>query len=105
MSTQYLGDKPNEGAIRIVTSLNGEHGDIIVSQHTIGFDNEIIKKSDVGHEHNYKDSAITGGSASSWWERSPKSSNTGSFGRVSNSGNAASVGASTSYGVAFGFCV
>ena len=65
MSTQYLGDKPNEGAIRIVTSLNGEHGDIIVSQHTLGFDNEIIKKSDVGHEHNYADSAITGGSATS----------------------------------------
>lgn len=59
MSTQYLGDKPNEGAIRIVTSLNGENGDIIVNQQTLGFDKEIIKKSDIGHEHNYADSAIS----------------------------------------------
>ena len=58
MSTQYLGDKPNEEAIRIVTSLNGEHRDVIVNKHTIGFDNEIVKKSDVGHEHSYTDSAI-----------------------------------------------
>ena len=58
MSTQYLGDKPNEGAIRIVTSLNGEHGDIIVSQHTLGFDNEIIKKSDVGHEQRHAAAVI-----------------------------------------------
>ena len=43
MSTQYLGDKPNEGAIRIVTSLNGKNRDIIVNQQTLGFDKEIIK--------------------------------------------------------------
>ena len=65
MSTQYLGDKPNEGAIRIVTSLNGKNGDIIVNQQTLGFDKEIINKSDVGHEHNYADSATAGGSATS----------------------------------------
>ena len=59
VSTQYLGDKPNEGAIRIVTFLNGEHGDVIVNKKTLGFDKEIIKKSDVGHEHNYADSAIS----------------------------------------------
>ena len=59
MSTQYLGDKPNEGAIRIVTSLNGKNGDIIVNQQILGFDKEIINKSDVGHEHNYADSAIS----------------------------------------------
>ena len=65
MSTQYLGDKPNEGAIRSVTSLNGENGEIIVNQQTLGFDKEIIKKSDVGHEHNYADSDTAGGSATS----------------------------------------
>ena len=59
MSTQYLGDKLNEGAIRIVTSLNGKNGDIIVNQQTLGFDKEIINKSDVGHEHSYVDSAIS----------------------------------------------
>ena len=65
MSTQYLGDKPNEGAIRIVTSLNGENGDIVVNQQTLGFDKEIIKKSDVGHTHNYAGSTTIGGSATS----------------------------------------
>ena len=44
------------------------------------------------------------GSASSWWERSPKSANTGSFGNVRN-GDASSLSAHSGSGVAFGFCV
>lgn len=118
MSTQYL-----DTTSRIVTSLNGEHGDVIINQQTLGFDKEIINKSDVGHEHNYADSATIGGSATSaekltgnskvknksgsadsWWERSPKSSNTGSFSRVS-SGVAGSTSAASVISVAFGFCV
>lgn len=49
----------------VVTSVNGEAGDIIISKKTLGFDKEIIKKSDVGHEHSYADSDTAGGSATS----------------------------------------
>lgn len=45
------------------------------------------------------------GSASSWWERSPKSANTGSFGRVSSGGVAGSTSSTSNISVAFGFCV
>lgn len=44
------------------------------------------------------------GSAVSWWERSPYSSNTAGFCYVNRSGNANWNYASGSYGVAFGFC-
>lgn len=47
-----------KGAIRIITSLNDENGDIIVNQQTFGFDNEIIKKSDVGHEQRHAAAVI-----------------------------------------------
>lgn len=65
MSTQYLGDKPNEEVLRIVTSLNGKHGDTTINKKILGFDDEIIKKADVGHEHKYAGSATAGGSATS----------------------------------------
>ena len=46
------------------------------------------------------------GSASDWWERSPRSGNTASFCYVNNSGgNADYGGASGSRGVSFAFCV
>ena len=45
------------------------------------------------------------GSANGWWERSPDSGSTDSFCSVGSSGNASNNGASTSYGVSFGFCV
>ena len=45
------------------------------------------------------------GSARNWWERSPLSGGNRGFCRVTNGGNAASDGAKTTYGVAFGFCV
>lgn len=45
------------------------------------------------------------GSAGNWWERSPRSGNTNYFCCVSTSGGADSYGASSSYGVSFGFCV
>lgn len=45
------------------------------------------------------------GSAYYWWERSPRSGTSSGFCRVSSSGNATNAGASSSYGVAFGFCV
>lgn len=45
------------------------------------------------------------GSAFSWWERSPRASNTASFCYVISNGNADSSYASYSRGVAFGFCV
>lgn len=44
------------------------------------------------------------GSAYSWWERSPYSSNSTYFCLVSSNGNAHANNASNSYGVAFGFC-
>ena len=44
------------------------------------------------------------GSASSWWERSPRSSASTFFCRVNSSGNASANTASDSNGVAFGFC-
>ena len=44
------------------------------------------------------------GSASSWWERSPYSSNSASFCFVRSGGNANASYASNSNGVAFGFC-
>lgn len=44
------------------------------------------------------------GSAYSWWERSPFSSNSASFCSVHSSGSAAAANASGSFGVAFGFC-
>lgn len=44
------------------------------------------------------------GRAHRWWERSPNSSNTTYFCRVTSNGTADANGASYSYGVAFGFC-
>ena len=44
------------------------------------------------------------GSAYTWWERSPYSSDSTSFCRVYSSGDASANCASYSYGVAFGFC-
>lgn len=44
------------------------------------------------------------GSAYSWWERSPYSSNSAFFCFVGSNGSAGANYASTSYGVAFGFC-
>ena len=44
------------------------------------------------------------GSASNWWERSPYSSGSTIFCVVDSSGDAIATHASTSYGVAFGFC-
>lgn len=46
-----------------------------------------------------------GGSAGSWWERSPRSGTSISFCRVGSSGGANDYGAGNSSGVAFGFCV
>ena len=46
-----------------------------------------------------------GGSANYWWERSPASGSSDSFCIVFGLGNAGTRSASTSYGVAFGFCV
>ena len=46
-----------------------------------------------------------GGSAHSWWERSPRSGNSSFFCFVYSSGNAVANNASNSRGVAFGFCV
>jgi hypothetical protein len=43
------------------------------------------------------------GSANSWWERSPYASNATSFCFVYSVGSA--IGASTAYGVCFGFCI
>lgn len=45
------------------------------------------------------------GSADAWWGRSPRSGNTTNFCFVTTYGDAAGNGASTSYGVSFGFCV
>ena len=45
------------------------------------------------------------GSAYSWWERSPTSGDSNLFCFVNSNGNANYGSASTSYGVAFGFCV
>ena len=44
------------------------------------------------------------GSATNWWERSPRGSNYARFCIVSGHGSADSSNASGSYGVAFGFC-
>lgn len=44
------------------------------------------------------------GSAYTWWERSPLSSNSTAFCDVVSSGGAGASNASNSYGVAFGFC-
>lgn len=46
-----------------------------------------------------------GGSASPWWERSPRSDNSVFFCRVYSVGSANSIGATGMFGVAFGFCV
>ena len=44
------------------------------------------------------------GSANYWWERSPRGSNSTYFCYVSSNGNASYTGASSAFGVAFGFC-
>ena len=44
------------------------------------------------------------GSASNWWERSPRTSNSANFCYVGSGGSAGGGNASTSRGVAFGFC-
>lgn len=46
-----------------------------------------------------------GGSANSWWKRSPASGSSNYFCLVTSSGNAGSNYADSSRGVAFGFCV
>ena len=46
-----------------------------------------------------------GGSAYSWWERSPYSGYSNFFCRVYSNGNANYYYANFSHGVAFGFCV
>jgi hypothetical protein len=46
-----------------------------------------------------------GGSANTWWERSPLSGNSYLFCFVSSGGGATSHSADTGDGVAFGFCV
>ena len=46
-----------------------------------------------------------GEAASGWWERSPIASNATYFCNVSSGGSASGNSASTSNGVAFGFCV
>ena len=45
------------------------------------------------------------GSASWWWERSPRGSSSNNFCLVSGSGNAYLNGAADAVGVCFGFCV
>ena len=45
------------------------------------------------------------GSASYWWERSPRINNTGNFCAVGRDGSADIGAASNDYGVSFGFCV
>lgn len=45
------------------------------------------------------------GSASTWWERSPRGGNTYRFCYVNSSGDATTDGASNTFGVSFGFCV
>lgn len=118
MSTQYL-----DTTSPIVTSVNEQVGDVDINMDNLGITEELAKKSDVGHKHKYAGSSESGGvatsaekltgnskmknkggSADSWWERSPKSSNTGSFGRVSG-GVAGSTSATSVIRVAFGFCV
>ena len=44
------------------------------------------------------------GSAYDWWERSPYGGNSASFCIVDSGGNAVYGGASSAFGVAFGFC-
>ena len=46
-----------------------------------------------------------GGSASTWWLRSPSVSGSSSFRYVSSTGSVGTTGASNTYGVSFGFCV
>lgn len=46
-----------------------------------------------------------GGSASYWWERSPRSGSSYYFYLVNSNGGATNGGANGSFGVAFGFCV
>jgi hypothetical protein len=46
-----------------------------------------------------------GGSAGSWWERSPRSGYSNYFCFVYSNGNASFNYANNSFGVAFGFCV
>lgn len=61
------------------------------------------KQYDYYKAGNSKVKNLSGG-ADSWWERSPYSSTSARFCRVGSSGAAAAYSASSSYGVAFGFC-
>ena len=58
-----MNTKNIDSLASIVTSVNGEAGDIIITKETFGFEKEIIKKSDVGHEHSYTDSDTANSSA------------------------------------------
>ena len=49
----------------IVTSINKQVGGITISQESLGFDKEIIKKADEGHTHDYAGSATASGPATS----------------------------------------
>lgn len=58
-----MNTKNIDSLASIVTSVNREAGDIIITKETFGFETEIIKKSDMGHEHSYADSDTANNSA------------------------------------------
>lgn len=49
----------------IVTSVNGEFGDVTVNMKKLGIEDALAKKSDVNHTHDYAGSGEPGGSATS----------------------------------------
>ena len=66
-------------------------------------------KSGEGSQYDYYNAGNSlvknyNGSASAWWERSPRRSSSSSFCYISNSGGLGVAGASYSHGVAFAFC-
>ena len=49
----------------IVTSVNGKNGDVVINVGNLGIEEELAKKSDVNHTHNYAGSDEPGGAATS----------------------------------------
>ena len=92
------------------TAINTTEDSLFLLSEVEIFGSTTYAKAGEGSQYEYYQSGnsrvkTVNGSASSWWERSPRESYSTDFCSVGSGGNADSDNASYSYGVAFGFCI
>ena len=92
------------------TAINTTEDSLFLLSEVEIFGSTTYAKAGEGSQYEYYQSGnsrvkTVNGSASSWWERSPDGSDSTYFCGVNSNGGANSYNASTSNGVAFGFCI